>query len=234
MIPCFPWKARYTGIHRAACSLLQLVHTNIPSGDLISSWLDILPGRSSAGSLCILRRREKYFVSTEINTEVWNEKFTSLFLKPWGLSRASVMTTLGPKRRPRNKPQMWEQHNWYTSTAVSALQGNLPQMLLEHSQQNTAWVTQGPPTTGIQSAKDTISIISWKQFYYCPVAYCSGCPLRVTSYLHWSRVQARLSKTERGCCKPPVPWLLYKLVCSVVSCSLLCIPALLLSPLSLI
>lgn len=95
-----------TGIHKAACSLLQLVHPNIPSGDLISSWLNVLPGRSSAASLCILGRREEYFVSTVIKTEVWNEKFSTLFLKPWGLSYASVMMTLGPKRRPTNKPQM--------------------------------------------------------------------------------------------------------------------------------
>lgn len=209
MIPCFPRKAtnRYTLSHLLSAAAGTHKHPlKLPAWPITWSIL-------SSWSL--------YFGEKGIQTEVWNEKFSSLFLKPRGICHASVMTTLGPKRRPRNKPQMsGEQHNWYPSTAVSALQGNLPWTLLEHTQQNMARVTQEPPTTGTLSAKDTIVIISWKQFCYCPVAYWCECLLRVTSYLHWSRVQAGLSKTERRCCKPPVPWLLFKaclLCCMLLS-----------------
>ena len=213
-----------TGIHRAASSLLQLVLTNIPSGDLIVSRLDGLRGRSSAASLCIWGRREEYFVSTGIKTEVWNEKFSSFFCKPRGLSRAPVLTTPAPRRRPRNHPQRsGEQQNWYSSAAASALQADLPQTLLQHRQRNTALATQGPPTTGTLSAKDTVVVISWKLRCYCPVAYRCGHLLGVRSYLRWSRVWAG-SSTAEDVVKPPAPPLVVKLVCWVVSCSLLRLP----------
>lgn len=35
-----------------------------------------------------------------------------------------------------------------TKSTLRALQGNLPCVLLEHSQQNMAWVTEGPPAVG--------------------------------------------------------------------------------------
>lgn len=120
MIPCFPWKAtnRYTQSHMLSAA----AGTNIPSGDLISSGLDRLPGRSSAARFCILGRTEEYFVSTGIKTEVWNEKLSSLFLKPWGLSCTSVLMTLGPKRRPRNKLRMSrEQHSCQCSAGKPSL-----------------------------------------------------------------------------------------------------------------
>lgn len=207
-----------TGIHRATCPLLQLVHTNIPSGDLISSRLDGLPGRSSAARFRILGRTEEYFVSTGIKTEVWNEKLRSLFLKPQGFSCESVLMTLGPKRRPRNKPRMsGKQHNGYSSTAVSALQGNLPSALLEHRQQNMARVMQGPPAAGTLSGKDTISLISWKQFCDCPLAHCCGWLL---SHTLPSLPTCRLEQDWERMLQTSVPWLLFKLVCSVVSWSL--------------
>lgn len=134
-IPCFPQKATHRHTLPALCQ------AHILSGDLIS-WAPGLEVWPSPTSPCILGRRGECFVSAGIKTEVRNEKFSSLFLQPWGFSRALVIMTLGPKRRLSSKPQMSrQQHDQYASTAFSALRGNLPCVLLECTQQNMAWVT---------------------------------------------------------------------------------------------